>query len=61
MSDQQGSRPADPTTTDTFRTSTPTHSTELYDAGFSALGSRPLGGIAMAKTIDEARQLKKKV
>ena len=56
MSDQQGSRPTDPTTTDTFRVGTPTHSTELYEAGFSTLGERPLGGVAMARTIDEARQ-----
>ena len=56
MSDQQGSRPTDPTTTDTFRISTPTHSTELYEAGFSTLGSRPLGGVAMARTVDEAWQ-----
>jgi len=53
MSDQQGSRPADPTAT---ATSTPTHATELYEAGFSTLGERPLGGVAMARTIDEARQ-----
>jgi len=58
MSDQQGSRPTDPTTTAThrFRTSTPTITTELYESGFSTLGERPLGGVAMARTIDEARQ-----
>ena len=58
MSDQQGSRPADPTTTATTR-SGPAHppiTTELYEAGFSTLGGRPLGGVAMARTIDEARQ-----
>ena len=43
MSDQQGSRPTDPTTTAThrFRTSTPTITTELYEAGFSTLGGSP--------------------
>jgi hypothetical protein len=58
MSTHQGSRPGDPTTTatTTTRTSTPTISTELYEAGFSTLGDRPLGGVAMARTIDEARQ-----
>ena len=60
MSDQQGSRPADPTTTATtthaFRTTTPTITTELYEAGFSTQGAHPLGGVAMARTIDEARQ-----
>ena len=59
MSNQQGSRLADPTTTatsNTFRTTTPTITTELYEAGFSTHGARPLGGVAMARTIDEARQ-----
>ncbi len=58
MGTQQGSRPADPTTTatSTIRTSRPTHPTELYEAGFSTLGEHPLGGVAMARTIDEARQ-----
>ena len=56
MSTQQGTRPADPTTTATFRTTTFTITTELYEAGFSTLGRRPLGGVAMARTIDEARQ-----
>jgi len=45
MSDQQGSRPADPTTTaNTFRTTTHPHSTELYEATFSTLGRRPRRG-----------------
>jgi len=58
MSYQQGSQPADPTTTatTTTRTTTPTLTTELYEAGFSTLGSRPLGGVAMARTVDEAWQ-----
>ena len=55
MSTQQGSRPADPTT-HAFRTTTHTITSELYEAGFSTLGRHPLGGVAMAATIDEARQ-----
>jgi len=53
MSTQQGSRPADPTTT---ATTTPRITTELYEAGFSTQGRHPFAGIAMAATIDEARQ-----
>ena len=60
MGTQQGSRPADPSTTATtthaLRPTTPMTSTELYEAGFSTLGRHPFAGIAMAATIDEARQ-----
>jgi hypothetical protein len=57
MSTQQGSRPADPTTTtNTFRTTTHTITTELYEAAFTTRGTRPFSGIAIAATVDEARQ-----
>src|SRR4051812_42055373 len=58
MSDQQSSRPAVPNTT----TPTTNHDTghnatrELYEAGFSTTGAHPQAGIALARTIDEARQ-----
>ena len=59
MSDQQSSRPTVPNTT---TTNTTNHDTghrvtrELYEAGFSTTGPHPQAGIALARTIDEARQ-----
>ena len=56
MSDQQSSRPAVPNTTTTNH-DTGHHATrELYEAGFSTTGPHPQAGIALARTIDEARQ-----
>ena len=30
--------------------------TEMYEAAFSTQGSHPMGGVAMARTLEEARQ-----
>ena len=59
MSDQQSSRPAVPNTTPTHPTNHDTGHTgirELYEAGFSTTGAHPQAGIALARTLDEARQ-----
>jgi ribosomal protein S12 methylthiotransferase accessory factor YcaO len=59
MSDQQSSRPAVPNTTTTNTTNHDTGHTgtrELYEAGFSTTGAHPQAGIALARTLDEARQ-----
>ena len=59
MSDQQSSRPA---ATNTTTTHTANHDTghggtrELYEAGFSTTGPHPQAGIALARTLHEARQ-----
>ena len=59
MSDQQSSRPAVPNTTTTH---TKNHDTghdatrELHEAGFSTTGPHPQAGIALARTLDDARQ-----
>jgi len=55
MSDQQSSRPAVTNTTtnhDTGHDAT----RELYEAGFSTTGPHPQTGIALARTLSEARQ-----
>ena len=60
MSDQQSSRPAVTNTTTTHTTTN--HDTghpgirELYEAGFSTTGPHPQAGIALARTLDDARQ-----
>ena|SRR5690349_12888695 len=61
MTDQQGSRPAaaNPTTTTTTTTNHDTEyhaARELYEAGFSTTGPHPQAGIALARTLDDARQ-----
>ena len=59
MSDQQSSRPTAPNTTTTHTTNHDTGHTgtrELYEAGFSTTGRHPQAGIALARTLDEARQ-----
>ena len=59
MSNQQSSRP---TVTNTTATNTTNHDTghnttcEQYEAGFSTTGAHPQAGIALARTLDEARQ-----
>ena len=54
MSDQQSSRPTVPNTTnhDTGHDVT----RELYEAGFSTRGTHPQAGIALDRTLDDARQ-----
>lgn len=63
MTDQQGSRPADthtaPTTTNNTTADTAiAHriTGNLYEAGFSTRGAHPQAGIALARTLPEARQ-----
>ena len=59
MSDQQSSRPAVTNTTTTHTTNHDTGHTgirELYEAGFSTTGPHPQAGIALARTLHEARQ-----
>ena len=34
----------------------PVFTTEMYEAAFSTQGSHPMGGVAMARTLAEARQ-----
>ena len=59
MTDQQSSRPA---VTNTTTTHTTNHDTghdatrELYEAEFSTQSAHPQAGIALARTLDEARQ-----
>ena len=59
MSDQQSSRPA---VTNTTTTHTTNHNTgpgttpELFEAGFSTTRAHPQAGIALARTLHEARQ-----
>lgn len=43
-------RPAD------SRTSTPTISCEVYEAAFSTTGPHPMGGVALTRTVQQARQ-----
>lgn len=59
MADHHRTRPADPTTpagTDRDRSMVPVFTTEMYEAAFSTLGSHPMGGVALARTLEEARQ-----
>jgi ribosomal protein S12 methylthiotransferase accessory factor YcaO len=43
-------RPAD------THTSTPTLTTEVYEAAFSTTGAHPMAGVALTRTVQEARQ-----
>ncbi len=59
MADHHRTRPADPTTpasTNRDRSMVPVFTTEMYEAAFSTQGSHPMGGVAMARTLAEARQ-----
>ncbi len=59
MADHHRTRAADPTTpasTNRDRSMVPVFTTEMYEAAFSTQGSHPIGGVAMARTLAEARQ-----
>ncbi len=59
MADHHRTRPADPTTTANANrdpSMVPVFTTEMYEAAFSTQGSHPMGGVAMARTLEEARQ-----
>ncbi len=64
MMDQQRSRAAATPTTTNHAPPTPRQAAEpepvitgcLYEAGFSTTGPHPQGGVAIARSIDEARQ-----
>ena len=53
MTDQHRSRAA---VLDTTRTTTTSVTTEIYEAAFSTTGEHPQCGIAIARTLHEARQ-----
>ena len=59
MADHHRTRPADPTTpasTSRDRSMVPVFTTEMYQAAFSTQGSHPMGGVALARTLEEARE-----
>jgi len=59
MAEHHRTRPADPTTPTTMnrdRSMVPVFTTEMYQAAFSTQGSHPMGGVALARTLEEARQ-----
>jgi ribosomal protein S12 methylthiotransferase accessory factor YcaO len=53
MAEQQGSRPA---VQDTTGASGHSVTTEIYEAAFSTTGDHPQCGVAIARTLHEARQ-----
>ena len=52
MNHHHSSRPADEHTTPTPHTRT----TEIYEAAFSTTGNHPQAGVALTRTIEQARQ-----
>ena len=57
--DQQRSRAAaTPTTTEQVPAPEPAVTGCLYEAGFHATGPHPQGGVAIARSIDDARRLR---